>query len=143
MWGINSISDDWYSPDDFISGAEECSLNVENRKEPYERYNFLETKYKENRFIKDILKLIRPVSLLSQHASRTPSTIVYSLVRKSLEQLKSERSLREKMKKQMNQGGESLTRSVNSPKGGKKYRSRHRHRHPASTKRRTTRRRRY
>jgi hypothetical protein len=147
MWGINRISDDWYSPDDFISGAEECSLNVENRQEPYKRYNFLKTIYKENRFIKDILKLIRPVSLLSQpvsllsqHASRTPSTMVYSLVRKSPEQLKRERSLRKKMKKQMNPGGESVSRSVSSPKGGKKYRSR---RHPASTKRRTKRRRRY
>lgn len=146
MSGINCINkkqniddDDWYSPDDFISGAEECSLNVENRQEPYKRYNFLKTIHKENRFIQDILEIIQPVSLLSQHASRTPSTMVYSLVRKSPEQLKEERRLRKKMKEQMNQGPESVSRSVNSPKGGKKYRSR---RH-STTKRRTKRRRRY
>lgn len=64
MWGINRISDDWYSPDDFVSGAEECSINLENRQEPYKRYNFLKTIYKDNKFIQDILKLIRPVSSL-------------------------------------------------------------------------------
>jgi hypothetical protein len=130
MWGINSISDDWYSPDDFISGAEECSLNVENRKEPYERYyNFLETKYKENRFIKDILKLIRPVSSLQ---SVTPAESIYSTWAGTTTTRR--RELDERLKKK------SLSKSKGPKRGGKKNRSR---RHPASTKRRTKRRRRY
>lgn len=131
MWGINSISDDWYSPDDFISGAEECSLNVENRKEPYERYyNFLETKYKENRFIKDILKLIRPVSSLQ---SVTPAESIYSTWAGTTTTRR--RELDERLKKK------SLSKSKGPKRGGKKNRSRHRHRH--STTKRRTRRRRY
>jgi hypothetical protein len=131
----------WISPSDFAP-IEDCSPNVAYIDEPVKRYTFFKDKYADIKYIQDILEIIQPVSLLSQHASRTPSTMVYSLVRKSPEQLKRERSLRKKMKKQ---GPESVSRSVISPKGGKKNRSRHRHRrrHPASTKRRTKRRRRY
>ena len=128
----------WISPSDFAP-IEDCSPNVAYIDEPVKRYNFFKDKYDDikYKYIQGILQIIRPVSLLSQHASRTPSTIVYSLVRNvSSKQLKRKR-------KQMNQGDESVSRSVSSPKGGKKYRSRHPRRHPASTKRRTTRRRRY
>ncbi len=131
----------WISPSDFAP-IEDCSPNVAYIDEPVKRYTFFKDKYADIKYIQDILEIIQPVSLLSQHASRTPSTMVYSLVRKSPERLKRERSLRKKMKKQMNPGGESVSRSVSSPKGGKKYRSRHRHRH-STTKRHTKRRRRY
>jgi hypothetical protein len=113
MWGINSISDDWYSPDDFISGAEECSLNVENRQEPYKRYNFLKTIYKENRFIKDILKLIRPVSSLQ---SVTPAESIYSTWAGTTTTRR--RELDERLKKK------SLSKSKGPKRGGKKKRSR-------------------
>ena len=116
MWGINHISDDWYSPDDFVSGAEECSFKLENRQEPYKRYNFLKMKYKENRFIRDILKIIRPVSLLPLETPAEQSIIPSIWVRTTTKQ---QRELDQR------QANLSSTKSRKSPKrGGKKKRSR-------------------
>ena len=127
MSGINCINekqniddDDWYSPDDFISGAEECSLNVENRQEPYKRYNFLKTIHKENRFIKDILKLIRPVSLIPLETPAEQSIPdIWAMTTKARE-----RELAQRQQKL------SSSKSRKSPKrGGKKKRTKRRRRY--------------
>lgn len=118
MWGINSIDKNWYSPDDFISGAEECSFKLENRQEPYKRYNFLKTIYKENRFIRDILKIIQPVSLfpLETPAKQSIPSMWVRTTTKQQRELKL-RELGEQQKK-------SLSKSKDPKRGGKKKRSR-------------------
>ena len=115
MWGINRIYEDWYSPDDFVSGAEECSFKLENRQEPYKRYNFLKTIYKDNKFIQDILKLIRPVSLLPLE---TPAE-------QSIHSMWVRTTTKQRRELDQRQAKLSSTKSRKSPKrGGKKKRSR-------------------
>jgi hypothetical protein len=119
MWGINRISDDWYSPDDFISGIEECSLNVENRQEPYKRYTFFKDKYKDIKHIEDILEIIKPVSLL-QSVTPAEQSIPYMWVMTTKAR---QRELNERLKKK------SLSKSKGSKRGGKKKRTRRTRRH--------------
>ena len=119
----------WNSPSDFAH-IEDCSPMVAYIDEPVKRYNFFKDKYNDikYKYIQDILQIIRPVSLLSQHASRTPDTKVYSSRILTSKQLKEERIQRRKI----------LGITSSSRRGGNKYCSRC-HRHPASATKRTKR----
>ena len=123
MSGINrinkkqNIDDEWYSDDDFVTGAgiEECSLNVENRQEPYKRYTFFKDKYKDIKHIEDILEIIKPVSLL-QSVTPAEQSIpdIWAMTTKARE-----RELAQRQQKL------SSSKSRKSPKrGGKKKRTR-------------------
>lgn len=126
MWGINHTSDDWYSRGDFVSGVEECSFKVENREEPFKRYNFLNTIYKDNRFIQPILKVIQPVSpLLLETPAEQSIPSIWVMMTKARQRELDQR-----------QAKLSSTKSRKRPKrGGKKKRSRSRTHHRRTRRR--------